>query len=286
MTGDKKMVSGKKFAVCSALCSMMSIQSGASIAKYLFNLLGPAGAVILRVGLASIMLTAVIRPSIRKYTRDQWLSIFIYGASIGLLNLTFYYGIQRIPVGIGVAVEFIGPLGLAVCSSRKALDFLWIFLAAAGIVLIVPWQGGGDWLGYLLVFIAGIMWAVYIVSAGKLTKKIKSTEAVSCGMCVAALVVLPAALVTGELFKIDFRLFLIGLCVAVLSSALPFSLDLFTLKNLPAKTYSVLQSLHPVFAALFALIFLKEHLTWIQWLAIVLIVTASAGTTLFADKNK
>ena len=93
------MISGKKLAVCSALCSMMSVQSGSSLAKYLFNLLGPAGAVILRVGLAGIMLSAIIRPSIRKFNRTQWIAIFIYGTSIGLMNLTFYYGIQRIPVG-------------------------------------------------------------------------------------------------------------------------------------------------------------------------------------------
>ena len=280
------MNSDKKLAIGSALASMMSVQGGASIAKYLFHLLGPAGAVTLRVGLAGIMLFAAMRPKVWKFTREQWLCVLFYGVSVGLMNLTFYYGIQRVPLGIGVAVEFIGPLSVAIYASRKITDFLWVLLAAAGIICIVPWQGGGDLWGYIFVSIAGVMWASYILSAGKLSGKMKNTEAVACGMCVATLIVLPFALASGDLFKLNGRLLLMGLGVAVFSSALPFTLDLFTIKRLQAKVYSVLQSLHPVFAALSGLIFLKEQLSFLQWLAVFFIVTASAGAALTSPVKK
>ena len=279
------MNSDKKLAIGSALCSMMSIQGGASIAKYLFSLLGPAGAVTLRVGIAGVMLMAFVRPKIKSFTREQWKCVLFYGLSIGLMNLTFYYGIRRVPLGIGVAIEFIGPLSVAIYASRKMTDFLWVLLAAAGIICIVPWQGGGDLWGYIFVTVAGVMWAAYILSAGKLSAKMKSTDAVACGMCVATLLVLPVAIASGDIFKLNGKLLLLGLGVAVFSSALPFTLDLFTIKKLEAKVYSVLQSLHPVFAALSGLIFLKEHLTCLQWLAVLFIVTASAGAALSSDKR-
>ena len=279
------MNSDKKLAIGSALCSMMSIQGGASIAKYLFSLLGPAGAVTLRVGIAGVMLMAFVRPKIKSFTREQWKCVLFYGLSIGLMNLTFYYGIRRVPLGIGVAIEFIGPLSVAIYASRKMTDFLWVLLAAAGIICIVPWQGGGDLWGYIFVTVAGVMWAAYILSAGKLSAKMKSTDAVACGMCVATLLVLPVAIASGDIFKLNGKLLLLGLGVAVFSSALPFTLDLFTIKKLEAKVYSVLQSLHPVFAALSGLIFLKEHLTCLQWLAVLFIVTASAGAALSSEKR-
>ena len=276
----------ERLAIGTALGSMISVQGGGSIAKYLFHLLGPAGAVILRVGFAGIILGAVVRPKISKFTKKQWLCVIFYGASIGLMNLAFYHGIQRVPLGLGVAIEFIGPLGIALYASRKMLDFVWILLAATGIVCIVPWNGqGGDPAGYFFVTLAGVMWAAYIVAAGKLAGIMKSAEAVTCGMCVATFIVLPFVIVSGDIFRFSSRLLLPGLAVAVFSSALPFSLDLFTIRKLPAKTYSVLQSLHPVFGALSGLIFLGEHLSCLQWTAILCIVSASVGTTWNCEKK-
>lgn len=277
----------KQWAVGSALVAMMSVQGGASIAKYLFGLLGPAGAVTLRVGLAGLMLTMLFRPKIRRFSLRDWGDLLFYGLSTGAMNLTFYYGIQRVPLGVGVALEFLGPLGLALVASRKALDFVWALLAAAGIVLIVPWTGGtGDWVGIALVLAAGLLWASYIVATARITVRMKSSDAASCGMVVATLLVLPFGLASGDLFRLDGRLLLLGLGVAVFSSALPFTLDLWTMRKLPAKTYSVLQSLHPVFAALSGLIFLGEVLRPVQWLAIGCIVAASAGATIVAPERK
>ena len=228
------MVFNKRWAVVSALCAMASVQGGASIAKYLFHLLGPAGAVTLRVGLAGVILFLLNRPAISKFGRREWLCVIFYGFSTGAMNLTFYYGIQRVPLGIGVAVEFIGPLSVALFASRKALDFVWAFLAGLGIWLIVPKSSGtGDLLGIIFVAIAGVMWAMYIIAAAKISKTMKSSEAVPCGMFFATLLVLPFGLCSGDLFKLDWKLLLIGCGVAVFSSALPFTLDLWTMKKLP-----------------------------------------------------
>lgn len=277
----------KQWAVASALAAIMSVQGGASIAKYLFGLLGPAGAVTLRVGLAGLMLALLFRPKIARFTRRDWGGILFYGLSIGAMNLTFYYGIQRVPLGIGVAVEFIGPLGLALLASRKALDFVWALLAAAGIALIVPWTGGSiDSLGLALVAAAGLFWTSYIIATSRIAGKMKSSDAVTCGMCVATLLVLPFGLASGDLFRLDGRLLLLGFGVAVFSSALPFTLDLWTMRKLPAKTYSVLQSLHPVFAALSGLLFLGEQLSPAQWIAIFCIAAATAGATITSPEKK
>ena len=274
----------KKWAVCTALASMTSVQGGASIAKYLFHVLGPAGAVTLRVGLAGIMLFLVNRPKIFQFSRKEWLYILFYGLSIGSMNLTFYYGIQRIPLGIGVAVEFIGPLGLALLTSRKLLDFVWAILAGLGIFFIVPRNGtGGDLIGIILVAVAGLLWAAYIVATGKITKHLKNSDAVTCGICVAALLVTPFGLFSGDLFQLNWKLLLMGFGVAVFSSVLPFSLDLWTMKKIPPKTFSVLQSLQPAFGALSGLLFLGEYLTGLQWFAIACIMAASAGATLMHE---
>lgn len=280
------MVFNKKWAIVSALCAMMSVQGGASIAKYLFHLLGPAGAVTLRVGLAGIMLFLLNRPAISKFGRKEWLCVIFYGLSTGGMNLTFYYGIQRVPLGIGVAIEFIGPLSVALFASRKALDFVWAFLAGLGIFLIVPRSSGtGDWIGILFVAAAGVLWAMYIIAAAKISKTMKSSEAVPCGMFFATLLVLPFGLASGDLFKLDWKLLLLGCGVAIFSSALPFTLDLWTMKKLPAKTFSVLQSLQPAFAAMSGLLFLGEMLSIRQWLAILCVIIASTGSAVTSDKK-
>lgn len=249
------MKNKKNWAVPAVLLSMLSVQGGASIAKYLFPILGPAGTGTLRIGLAGILLAAVNRPQVHKFTRANWLFALAYGVSICFMNLLFYYGIRRIPLGLGVTVEFIGPLGLALLTSRKASDFLWALLAGAGIVLIVPWRGGSvDPVGLLFVFLAGLLWAAYIVTGGKITARMKSSDAVTTGMCIAFLFILPFGIFSGDLDALDLKLLLIGLGVGVFSSALPFSLDLFALKQVPAKTFSVLQSLQPAFGALSGLV--------------------------------
>ena len=272
-----------RFSILAVLASVFSVQGGASIAKYLFHLLGPGGAVTLRVGIAGIILACVHRPPLRHFRWHHWKWVILYGFSIGAMNAVYYYGIQRVPLGVAVTVEFTGPLGLALVSSRRATDFLWAVLAALGIVLIVPWTGssadGLDPLGLALVFVAGLLWALYIVSTNRITRIMRSSDAVTLGMCVAALVVLPAGLLSGDLFHLNAKLLLIGFGVAIFSSVLPFSLDLLAMKGLKAKTFSILMSLEPAVAALSGFVFLGEKLTALQCLAMACVIVASAGAT-------
>lgn len=277
------MKDNKNRALAAVLLSMLSVQGGASIAKHLFPVLGSAGTTTLRIGLAGVLLAVINRPPVHKFTGREWCCALFYGLSIGVMNLSFYYGIQRIPLGLGVTVEFIGPLGLALLASRRAADFLWAVLAGAGVALIVPWKGGNvDPVGLLFVFLAGLFWAVYIVMSRKITRRMKSSDAVACGMCIALLFILPFGVFSGDLENLNWKLGVLGLGVAVFSSALPFTLDLFALKRVPAKTFSVLQSLQPAFGALSGLLFLGEILSFRQWIAILCVVLASMGVTLFS----
>lgn len=277
------MIAAKKWAVAASFGAMMSVQGGASIAKTLFHLVGPAGAVTLRIGLAGILLALIHRPEFWKFTRKEWGYALFYGLSTSAMNLTFYYGIQRVPLGLGVTVEFIGPLTLAFLTSRKFLDFLWASLAGIGIFLIMPLHHENvDPLGLFFVFLAGVFWAFYIVSGSKITRNMKNSDAVTSGMCIGTFLVLPFGLYSGDLTHLNGMMLLMGFGVAVFSSALPFTLDLLAMKRLPSKTFSVLQSLQPAFGAFSGLLFLGEMLSPRQWAAVLCVVLASMGTTLLA----
>lgn len=272
-----------KLAVLAALTSMVCVQGGASIAKGLFPAVGAIGTSALRIGLSAMLLTIINRPKFSSFSRTQWLYCAAYGIGIAAMNLIFYMAIQRIPLGLGVTIEFIGPLFLALALSRRWLDVFWALLACAGILLIVPWQNNNlDLFGMLLAFLAGVFWAVYIVVGGKIAKVMDGKNAVTTGMLIATCVILPFALWDGAILKLTPIILLQGFGVAVFSSALPFSLDFIGLKHLPAKTFSVLTSLHPAFAALSGLLFLHETLTMTQWFSIACVVLASMGATLFS----
>ncbi|WP_430612923.1 EamA family transporter [Flavobacterium sp. JP2137] len=273
-------------AVSAALLSMVCVQGGASIAKQLFPSIGAIGTSTLRIGLSAILLTAINRPKWRTFTRIQWKYCALYGLGIAAMNLIFYMAIQRIPLGLGVTVEFIGPLFLALSLSRKWIDVLWALLACAGILCIVPWQSNDvDLFGLFLAFLAGLFWALYIVMGGKVAAVMPGKDAVTTGMLFATAIVVPFAIWDGAVFNLTPLLFLKGLGVAVLSSALPFSLDLVALKRLPAKTFSILTSLQPAFAAFSGLIFLSENLTALQWVSIGCVIAASIGATTFGKNT-
>ncbi|MHC5309312.1 EamA family transporter [Myroides sp. LJL116] len=273
-------------AISAALTSMVCVQGGASVAKKLFPVLGATGTTTLRIGLSAILLNIIIRPKISTFTKKEWKYCFFYGGSIALMNMIFYLAIQRIPLGLGVTIEFVGPLFLALYFSKKPLDILWALFACAGILLIVPWQQNNvDIVGLALALLAGIFWACYIVMGSKVSREMDTKNALAVGMVIATLIVLPVVIYTGELKNLTTNTLLLGLAVAVLSSALPFSLDLVALSRLPAKTFSILTSLQPAFAAFSGLIFLHEQLTLLQWVSVCCVITASLGTTLFSAKN-
>lgn len=259
--------------------AMISIQSGASLAKSLFPIVGPEGTTALRLGLAAVILCAFMRPWRQPINLRAWRSLLGYGLSLGGMNLLFYMAVERIPLGIAVALEFTGPLTLALLSSRRILDFIWVALAIAGLYLLLPDTSSQDHLdpqGMALALAAGVCWALYILF-GQKAGAAHGAQTVAFGTVVAALLVFPIGLwqAGGGLFAIDILPAALG--VALLSSALPYSLEMHALTRLPARTFSVLMSLEPAIAALSGLIFLSEQLAPLQWLAIGAIILASTG---------
>nr|WP_315027030.1 DMT family transporter [uncultured Chryseobacterium sp.] len=270
-------------AIPATLLAIICVQGGASIAKQLFPAIGAIGTVSLRIVLSAVLLTIINRPKFLQFTKQKWQYCAIYGIGLAAMNLIFYMAIQRIPLGLAVTVEFAGPLFLAIALSRKLLDVIWALLACVGILLIVPWQSNNvDLVGLGLAFLAGMFWAVYIVMGGKVAKIMDGKDAVTTGMLFASLVIIPFTIWDGAVFNLTPTIFVKGLGVAILSSALPFSLEIMALKRLPAKTFSILMSLEPAFAALSGLLFLSENLTFLQWISIACVITASIGTTVFS----
>ena len=263
------------------LVAAFSVQGGAAIAKGIFPLIGVAGTVAIRIVLSAIMLLVVFRPAVHRFTAAQWRAVVPYGITIGVMNLLFYQALVRIPLGLAVALEFVGPLAVAIVGSRRALDMVWVGLAIAGIALIAPFQADGavDPIGVIYALLTGACWAAYIILGGRVSQRLDAGVAVAIGMAIAALVVAPYALVEGGIEKFAPGLFLPCVALAVLSSALPFTLEMKALRQLPSRTFSVLMSLEPVIAALCGLVLLGEHLTQAQWIAVALVVIASAGAT-------
>lgn len=267
-------------AIPAVVGAILSIVGGATIAKGLFPVLGPAGTAGIRIGLSAVMLLAVFRPALTRMTAEQWKAVVPYGLLLGAMNLLFYLAISRIPLGLGVTLEFVGPLGVAVFGSRRRLDVAWVVLAALGIAFIAPWSGGGvDPVGVLLALMAGACWAAYIVLGGRVSRLLPGGAAVATGMIFAALAVLPLALADGRLLSVTPKLFAIGAAVALLSSAVPYTLEMIALRALPARTFGILMSLEPAVAAVCGLLFLGERLSAAQWLAVALVVGASVGST-------
>ncbi len=261
---------------------MISVQAGAALAKGLFPALGPLGTVGLRIGLSALILLAAFRPRLHRLSAGQWRAIIPYGVVLGVMNMLFYFSLSRIPLGLAVTVEFSGPLAVAVFGSRKAVDLLWVVLAAVGIALITPWTGsrGVDPVGVLLAGAAGACWAAYILLGGRLSRILSGGAAVAAGMLVAAITAVPVAAVMGGFNNLTPSRFAAGIGVALLSSAIPYTLEMIGLKAIPARTFGILMSLEPALAAFAGLLFLREMLTPPQWLAVALVIAASTGSTL------
>lgn len=271
--------------VPAVLLAIISVQCGAAIAKTLFPALGAAGTASIRIGVSALILLLAYRPNLKQITPQQWKIVVPYGLSLGAMNLVFYFAIERIPIGLAVTLEFIGPLLVAIIGSRRIVDYLWVLLAAAGIVLIAPWTNSRiDTLGVLFALLAGALWAAYIVLGGKISKIMNSGQAVSTGMLFAALLILPFGFYENGLINLTPKLFGMGVALALLSSAIPFTLEMKALGQLPPRTFSILMSLEPAAASICAFIFLQENLTLYEILAVVCVVVASAGSTLTAKK--
>ena len=268
------------------LFAIISVQSGAAIAKTLFPAIGAAGTASLRIGISAIILLAIYRPNLFKITPNQWKIVIPYGLSLGAMNLIFYLAIERIPIGLAVTLEFIGPLVVAVIGSKRLIDYLWVLLAAIGIVLIAPWSNNGiDLLGVLFALLAGALWAAYIVLGTKVSKIMKGGDAVATGMLFASILIVPFGILENGLTNLTPTFLYLGIALALLSSAIPFTLEMKALAQLPARTFSILMSLEPAAASIFAFIFLQEHLAFNEILAVVFVVIASVGSTITSKRT-
>lgn len=268
--------------------AMTSIQFGASQAKQLFSSLGVAGTSTLRLLFASLIMVAVFRPWKTKFTRDMVKGLVFYGASLGLMNFSFYFALQSIPLGIAVALEFLGPLSVAIFSSKKKIDYLWVLLAGVGIIFLLPKDLAThtlDPLGMFLAILAGAFWAMYIIFGKRAGNNLKGEIASSMGMLVAALIVLPVGIMIDGRKLLNTSALPVALMVAVFGSALPYTLEMFALKKLPTQTFGILMSLEPAIAAIMGFLFLAESLTIYQWLAIFCVIISSLGSTLSQKKE-
>ena len=264
------------------LIAMISIQSGASLAKSLFPLVGAPGVTALRLALGTLILVVIFKPWRLRFAPEQRLPLLLYGLSLGAMNYLFYLSIQRIPLGVAVALEFTGPLAVALFGSRRPLDFVWVALAVLGLWFLLPLGQSVsqiDPVGALLALGAGACWAVYILT-GQRAGEEHGPATVAMGSLIAAVVFVPMGMIQASDTLFQWGLLLPGLGIAILSTALPYSLEMVALTRMPSKTFGTLMSMEPALAALSWMVFLGETLTATQTLALGAIILASMGSTL------
>lgn len=264
------------------LIAMISIQSGASLAKSLFPLVGAPGVTALRLALGTLILVVIFKPWRLRFAPEQRLPLLLYGLSLGAMNYLFYLSIQRIPLGVAVALEFTGPLAVALFGSRRPLDFVWVALAVLGLWFLLPLGQSvaqTDPIGALLALGAGACWAVYILT-GQRAGEAHGPATVAMGSLIAAVVFVPMGMIQASATLFQWGLLLPGLGIAILSTALPYSLEMVALTRMPSKTFGTLMSMEPALAALSGMVFLGETLTMPQTLALGAIILASMGSTL------
>jgi inner membrane transporter RhtA len=261
------------------VAAMISFQTGAAVVKTLFPVVGAQGAACLRLGFAAIIMLLVWRPWRTRFDpRRQW-TVLVYGAALGAMNLMFYLALERTPVGIAVAVEFLGPLAVALAGSRKPLDFAWVALAVVGIGLLAPIAPSAaplDPIGLLFALGAGACWALYIVFGQKAGAAGRG-HAVAYGAVVAALAAIPFGVIHAGAALLSPHVLGLGLAVALLSSALPYSLEIVALTRMPRKTFGILASANPAIGAVMGFLILGERLSPVQLIAVATVIAASVG---------
>ena len=255
-----------------------SVQGGAAVAKSLFPELGPPGVVFLRLLFGSAALWAISRPQLRGRRRTDLRLIVALGVVLVSMNITFYEALARVPLGIAVTVEFVGPLAVAVLGSRRAVDLLWVVLAGSGVGLLA--NGGGTPvrpLGIILAATAGFFWALYILLSVRVGRTFSGASGLAPAMALGAVLMAPWGIISAGHHLRDAQLVGAAVGVGLLSSALPWSLELEALRRLPPHVFSIVLSLEPALAALAGVVFLDEHLYARAWVAIALVILASVG---------
>ncbi|KQW82256.1 EamA family transporter [Brevundimonas sp. Root1279] len=266
---------------------MISLAIGTSFAKHLFPVVGAEGTSALRVGLSALVLVAIWRPWRFRLNRSDAGRVLLYGLVLGLMNLSFYMSLRTIPLGLAIAIEFGGPLTLALIHARRLIHFVWIGCAVIGLGMLLPiWSGvqALDPVGVAYAAAAGVFWALYIVF-GKRLSHMHAGQSVALGMSTAALVILPFGVAAAGPALLAPAVLGFGLCVALASSALPYSLEMIALRRIPKRTFGVLLSAEPAIGAVAGMVLLHEQLSGLQWLAIACIVTASVGAILTTGRE-
>lgn len=274
-------------AVLAVVGAMLSLGIGASIAKTLFATLGPLGVSTYRICIGAIILWVWFRPWRWAIDRQGWQRVLPYGLSLAFMNLSFFKALETLPIGVAIAIEFTGPLALAIVSSRRTIDFVWAALAAAGLLLLSPlWHNNSelDPTGVAYALLAGAFWATYIV-LGRRASHLRPGQATALGMGFAAIVSLPFGVVQAGAELLNPELILVGVAIGILSSALPYTLEMYALRRLPTGTFGVILSVEPAFGAVAGAIILGEMLSIPHSLAIGCIMAASAGCTATAMRQ-
>lgn len=271
--------------VALVLTGIGSVQFGAALATTLFDDLGPSGTTLGRLAFAAVILMALWRPDPRAYAPAQLRLAALFGLVLGGMNLSFYLALDRLPLGVAVTIEFVGPLGVAVATSRRRADLAWAALAAGGIILLAdPGGGSVDALGLAFVLIAAACWAAYILLSQRAGSSFEGGGGLALAMVVAALVPLVPGAVEGGGALLDGRLLLLAAAVGILSSVIPYSLEFEALRRMPANVFGVLMSLEPGVAALAGFLVLGQALGLRELTAITLVVAASIGVTRAASR--
>jgi inner membrane transporter RhtA len=260
--------------------AIASVQFGAAVATTLFARIGPGGAVMLRLVSATIVLMLLWRPALRTRTRRDLALAVLFGVVLAAMNLTFYESIKRIPLGVAVTIEFIGPLAVAIAGSRKPLDLLWVGLAALGIVALMHGGTHGlNTLGVVFALIAGAMWGTYILVNARVGRKFEEGTGLAIAMCVASVIALPVGITEGGAHLLQPHVLLLGAAVGILSSAIPYTLEMEALRRIATGVFGVLMSLEPAMAALAGFLVVGQALAGRELVGIALVVVASGGAS-------
>ncbi|WP_210438328.1 EamA family transporter [Nocardioides xinjiangensis] len=261
------------------LVGILSVQVGAAIAKGLFGEISPTAMVWLRLVTSAVVLAAIARPRLGGRSRHDWFVVLGFGASLATMNWAIYQSFSRIPLGLAVAIEFVGPLTLAVLGSHRARDLVWVLLAGSGVALLGLQRTDLDLLGVAYALLAGAAWAAYILLSASTGRRWAGFDGLAVASVLAALGMTLPALLTAGTSLWDGRVLLIGALVGLLSSVIPYSCELVALRSLRPAVFGILMSVEPAAAALAAIVVLDEHLSAVQWLAIACVVAASIGAT-------
>lgn len=283
------MASGANLLPCLAvLTSIVSLTVGTSFGKHLFASVGPEGTSSLRVGIAAILMLAFWRPWKQPLDKDAIKRICIYGLVMGCMNFSFYMSLDTLPLGIAIAIEFTGPLVVAILSSRKALDFLWIILAVLGLAMLLPITPNAVSLnpvGVAFAFAAATLWGLYIIF-GKRVGHLPAGQTTSYGMMIGGILLFPFGITHVGAKVLDPNIMVSALRLAIASSAIPYTLEMYALKRLPRNTFSILLSLEPAVGAISGMLILSEQLNIQQWIAIASVMLASIGSAVTSKPHE